>query len=137
VAGTFAGATVGLAVGARIIEKLAGEGYLGPRGIVAGIGRRVAARFDALALRMPRAVGPRGGIGAMQAFIPFDGAPATANAVIKAAFEEGLLVFGAGKDPMKIRMLLPVNVTDEELDAGFAALEKALARVAEEKGLAC
>lgn len=137
VAGTYAGATVGLAVGARIIEKLAGEGYLGANGRIAGIARRVAARFDALALRMPKAIGPRSGIGAMQAFIPFDGAPATANAVIKAAFEEGLLVFGAGKDPMKIRMLLPVNVTDEELDAGFAVLARALQRVATEKGLAC
>jgi acetylornithine aminotransferase len=128
---------VGLAVGARIIEKLASEGYLGANGRVAGIARRVAARFDSLALRMPHAIGARSGIGAMQAFIPFDGAPTTANAVIKAAFEEGLLVFGAGKDPMKIRMLLPVNVTDEELDAGFAVLEKALRRVATEKGLAC
>ena len=137
VAGTFAGATVGLTVGARIIERLAGEGYLGANGRVAGIARRVAARFDALALRMPRAIGARSGIGAMQAFIPFDGAPATTNAIIKAAFEEGVLVFGAGKDPMKIRMLLPVNVTDEELDAGFAALENALQRVAKEKGLAC
>jgi 4-aminobutyrate aminotransferase-like enzyme len=137
VAGTYAGATVGLSVGARIIEKLAGEGYLGARGIVAGIGRRVEARFAALSARMPTAIGPRSGIGAMQAFVPFDGAPATANAVLKAAFDEGLLVFGAGKDPMKVRMLLPVNVSDEELDAGFALLEKALRRVADEKGLAC
>ncbi len=137
VAGTYAGATVGLAVGARIIERLTSEGYLGARGIVAGIGVRVAARFDALAKRMPQAIGARSGIGAMQAFIPFDGAPATANAVIKTAFEEGVLVFGAGKDPMKVRMLLPVNVTDEELDAGFAILEKTLRRVASEKGLAC
>jgi 4-aminobutyrate aminotransferase-like enzyme len=137
VAGTYAGATVGLAVGARIIEKLAGEGYLGANGRVAGIGKRVEARFAALAARMPKAIGPRTGIGAMQAFIPFDGAPATVSAILKAAFEEGLLVFSAGKDPMKVRMLLPVNVTDEELDAGFALLEKALRRVANEKGLAC
>jgi 4-aminobutyrate aminotransferase-like enzyme len=137
VAGTYAGATVGLAVGARIIEKLAGEGYLGAGGRVAGIGRRVEARFLALAQRMPKAIGPRSGVGAMQAFVPFDGAPATTNAILKAAFDEGVIVFGAGKDPMKIRMLLPVNVTDEELDAGFAALERAMRRVATEKGLAC
>jgi len=137
VAGTYAGATVGLTVGARIIERLGSEGYLGANGRVAGIGRRVEARFAALAARMPRAIGARSGIGAMQAFIPFDGAPATTNAILKAAFDEGLLVFGAGKDPMKIRMLLPVNVSDEELDAGFVVLEKALRRVASEKGLAC
>ena len=79
----------------------------------------------------------RSGIGAMQAFVPFDGSPAVVSAVLAAAFEEGLLVWSAGAKPGKIRMLLPVNVTDEELEAGFAMLEKALARVGEQRGLAC
>ena len=47
------------------------------------------------------------------------------------------MVFPAGSDPMKIRMLLPLNTTDEELEAGFTILEKSLARVAEERGLPC
>jgi hypothetical protein len=34
-------------------------------------------------------------------------------------------------------MLLPLNTTDEELESGFAILEKALARVAEDRGLRC
>jgi 4-aminobutyrate aminotransferase-like enzyme len=59
------------------------------------------------------------------------------DAVIHAAFEEGLLVFGAGRRPKKVRMLLPVNTTDEELEAGFAMLEKAIRRVAEERELPC
>ncbi len=137
VSGTYAGATVGMAVGARTIQKLADEGYLGANGKLVGLGKRVAKRFDALAKQMPSAVGQRTGIGAMQAFTPFDGDATVANAVIKAAFEEGLLVFGAGKDPMRVRMLLPVNVSDEELDAGFAMLEKALRRVGAERGLPC
>jgi 4-aminobutyrate aminotransferase-like enzyme len=137
VSGTYAGATVGMAVGARILEKLEHEGYLGPEGRIAVLGQRVAARFDRLAKRMPKAVGPRSGIGAMQAFVPFEGKPAVTNAIIRAAFDEGLLVFGAGSDPMKIRMLLPVNVTDGELEQGFAILESALRRVAEKEGLAC
>ncbi len=137
VAGTYAGATVGMAVGARIIERLEEEGYLGPEGRVAVLARRVQRRFEVLAKRLPRAVGPRSGIGAMQAFVPFDGQAEVAQAVIQAAFQEGLLVFGAGRDPMKIRLLLPVNVTDEELEVGFGILEKALARVAEERGLPC
>ena len=137
VAGTYAGATTGMAVGARIIERLEGEGYLGPEGRIAVLARRVERRFEALAKRMPRAVGPRTGMGAMQAFVPFDGDPAVAAAVIRVAFEEGLLVFSAGRAPTRIRMLLPVNTTDEELEVGFSVLEKALRRVAEEKGLPC
>jgi hypothetical protein len=34
-------------------------------------------------------------------------------------------------------MLLPVNTTDEELEVGFAMLEKALVRVAERRERLC
>jgi 4-aminobutyrate aminotransferase-like enzyme len=137
VAGTFAGATVGMAVGARILERLEREGYLGAEGRIALLGRRVERRFDALARRLPRAVGRRSGLGAMQAFVPFDGSEAVVQAVLRAAFEEGLLVWSAGHAPAKIRLLLPVNLSDEELESGFAILEKALRRVGEERGLPC
>jgi len=34
-------------------------------------------------------------------------------------------------------MLLPVNTTDEELEAAFAILEKALVHVGQARGLPC
>jgi 4-aminobutyrate aminotransferase-like enzyme len=137
VAGTYAGSTVGMAVGARIIERLDAEGYLGEDGRIAVLARRVQRRLDALRKRLPRAVGPRSGIGAMQAFVPFDGSAAVVSAVVQAAFEEGLMIFGAGANPGKIRLLLPVNTSDEELESGITMLEKALRRVGEEYGLPC
>ncbi len=137
IAGTYAGSTVGMAVGARIIERLESEAYLGSEGRVAVLGGRIERRLEALRRRMPKAVGPGSGIGAMQAFVPFDGSPGVVAAILNAAFEEGLLVFSAGARPTKIRMLLPVNTTDEELEAGFTMLEKAMRRVGEERGLPC
>ncbi len=137
ISGTYAGATAGMAVGARIIERLEEENYLGAEGRVAVLARRVERRFESLAKRLPRAVGPRSGIGAMQAFVPWDGDPQLARAVIQTAFDEGLILFSAGVRPTKVRMLLPVNTTDEELEAAFTILEKTLARVAEEKGIPC
>ncbi len=137
VAGTFAGATVGMAVGARIIERLEREGYLGAEGRIAVLGGRAERRYEALRKRLPRAVGARSGLGAMQAFVPFDGSAPLVEAVLRTAFEEGLLAHSTGSDPMKIRMLLPFNTTDEELEAGFTILEKALRRVAEERDLPC
>jgi acetylornithine aminotransferase len=137
IAGTFAGSTVGLAVGARIIEKLETEGYLGSEGRVALLAGRVERRLDTLRARLPGAVGRSSGIGAMQAFVPFDGSPEIVAAVVRTAFEEGLMVLSAGANPSKIRMLLPLNTTDEELEAGFTILEKALARVAEEHEQPC
>jgi len=121
----------------RIIERLESEGYLGPEGRVAVLGGRIERRFESLRSRMPRAVGATSGVGAMQAFVPFDGSADVVRAVVEAAFEAGLMVFPAGSGPTKIRLLPPVNTTDEELEAGFTILEKALARVGEERGLPC
>ena len=137
VAGTYAGSTVGMAVGAHMIERLESEGYLGPEGRIALLGGRIRRRFQSLAKRMPKAIGPCFGTGAMQAFVPWNGAPEVVSAVLKAAFDEGLILLGAGSNPGKIRMLLAVNTTDEELEAGFAILEKALVRVREELELPC
>jgi 4-aminobutyrate aminotransferase-like enzyme len=137
IAGTYAGSTVGMAVGTRVIERLESEGYLGPEGRIAVLGGRIERRFEALQSRMPRAVGRTSGIGAMQAFVPFDGSSEIVGAVLEAAFEAGLMVFSAGAKPTKIRLLPPLNTTDEELEAGFAILEKSLARVGEERDLPC
>jgi 4-aminobutyrate aminotransferase-like enzyme len=137
IAGTYAGSSVGMAVGVRIIERLESEGFLGPDGRIALLGRRVERRFEILRKRMPRAARDGSGVGAMFAFTPFDGSPEVARAVLRSAYEEGLLLFSAGESPTKIRLLLPVNITDEEIEAGFTVIEKALRRVADELELPC
>jgi 4-aminobutyrate aminotransferase/(S)-3-amino-2-methylpropionate transaminase len=137
VSGTYAGASVGMAVGARIIERLDAGGFLGPRGRVAKLGRRVLQRLTKLARAVRGAVSDVDGIGAMWAFTAFDGSQAAIEAVIRAALDEGLLVFSAGARPARVRLLLPVNTTAAELTEGMAKLERALRRVASERGAAC
>ena len=137
IAGTYAGSSVGMAVGARIIERLEEQGYLGLEGRTAVLGRRIERRFESLRKRMPQAVGPQSGMGAMQAFVPFDGSAEIVQPLLHAAFEEGLILMSAGSEPTKIRMLPPLNTTDEELEACFSMLEKAMRRVAEEYDLPC
>ena len=66
----------------------------------------------------------------MQAFVPWSGEADTTNKIVEVALEEGVLLQTAGGAPTKIRMLPPLNVTDAELDDAFAALERALLRVA-------
>jgi 4-aminobutyrate aminotransferase-like enzyme len=137
VAGTYAGSTTGMAVGARIIDRLETEGYLGESGRIIVLGRRIRRRFELLRKRLPRAVGEVRGLGAMQAFVPWDGSPEVTKLVLEAAYEEGLILLSAGGNPTLIRMLPPVNTTDEELEACFTMLEKAMRRVAEENELPC
>ena len=117
------------------LERLEDEGYLGEEGRISLLGRRIQRHLQSLAKRMPEAIGACVGTGAMQAFVPWNGAPDVVKAVLEAAFEDGLILLGAGSNPGKIRMLPPVSTTDEELEAAFAILEKSLARVREELGL--
>jgi acetylornithine aminotransferase len=137
VSGTFAGATVGMAVGARIIERLEQGGHLGPGGGIERLGRRVKQRLARLARALPGWISDVSGIGAMWAFTVLDGSAAAVDEAIRAALEEGLLVFSAGARPSRVRLLLPVNTTDAELAEGFARLERALRRMARERGAPC
>jgi 4-aminobutyrate aminotransferase-like enzyme len=130
VSGTYAGATVGMTVGARMIERLERDGYLGKDGRIVHVGRRVKHHLAALARSLPGAVSGIDGVGAMWAFTPFDGSPGKVDAVVRTALDEGLLLFSAGAKPAKVRLLLPVNTTNAELTLGFEKLGKALRRVA-------
>jgi acetylornithine/N-succinyldiaminopimelate aminotransferase len=135
IAGTWAGSTVGMALGARILERLVREGYLGRQGHVARLEARLDEAFAALERRMPGVVRERSGLGAMQAFVAWDGDPAITAELVETCLEEGVLFQPAGSSPMKVRLLPPLCLTDAELDAGFASLERALLRVAQRHGL--
>lgn len=135
IAGTWAGSTVGMALGARILERLVDEGYAGAGGRIDRLEARLERAFARLDRRLPGVLTARSGGGAMQAFVAWSGDPATTAAIVLAALEEGVLLQTAGASPMKIRLLPPLNLTDEEIDAGFAAIERALRRIARERAL--
>jgi 4-aminobutyrate aminotransferase/(S)-3-amino-2-methylpropionate transaminase len=54
-------------------------------------------------------------------------APELATAVIERAAERGLLLLRAGTDGNCIRVLLPLVISDAELDEGLSVWEEALA----------
>jgi 4-aminobutyrate aminotransferase-like enzyme len=136
VAGTWAGATVGMALGERILERLEGEGHLGPDGGIARLERRLDDAFAALSSRLPGVVRARSGLGAMQAFVAWEGQAGITQEIVEESLVEGALFQTAGSNPMKIRLLPPLTLTDEELESGFSALERALRIVAERHALA-
>jgi acetylornithine/N-succinyldiaminopimelate aminotransferase len=129
IAGTWAGSSVGMAIGARILERLETEGYLGPDGGIVRLAQRIDAAFEGLADRLPGRIAARSGLGAMQSFVPWAGEPEQVSDLIEACLEEGVLFAPAGMKPMKVRLLPPLNLTRAELDEAFAALERALRRI--------
>lgn len=133
--GTFSGSTVCLALGRRVMERLVAEGHYGPEGRNAKIEKKALSLMTALAAgRCKGMISNPVAIGTMCAFVPFDGSAETASRVQKQCWERGVILFNAGHDPSRIRMLLPGGaVTDADLEAGFARIGDALEDIARER----
>lgn len=126
--GTYAGNPVACATALAAIEFI--ERHRLPER-AEHIGRIVEARFRRFLDRFPH-VGDARGIGAMRALeLVVDRAGKApdkerTDRVIRAAYENGLILVSAGTYGNVIRTLMPLVIADEELTEGLDVLEKAL-----------
>lgn len=129
-ASTFGGNPVSVAAALATIELL-------ENGLVqhaAELGQRMLERMRSWPLRF-RVVGDVRGLGLMLG-VEFvrdqhskEPAPQLRDRVVQMAFEEGLLVLGAG--PNSIRLSPPLVITDEQADFALETLEDCIRRAAE------
>ena len=128
VGGTFVGNPVAVAAALAVLDVIDEEG-LNERS--AAIGETIRARMLAWQERFP-AVGDVRGLGSMLALelvadrATKEPAPELAQAVIDAALQRGLLLLKAGVRGNAIRVLVPLVITDAELDEALGAWEEAL-----------
>jgi 4-aminobutyrate aminotransferase/(S)-3-amino-2-methylpropionate transaminase len=129
VGGTYGGNPVACAAALAAMDII--EHELVASGRAAAVGTRVRARMTALAERID-AIGDVRGLGAMLAIelvrdrLTREPATAETQAIITRARNHGLLLLPAGTFGNVIRFLMPLSITDEELDEGLAILEDAL-----------
>jgi len=127
VSGTFSGATVAMAVGRRIIEKLVGEGFFGSRGREIELEKLTRAHLERLARKHPDAISLIDGVGAMLAFRLGDGSLDTTRAFIRRCFDQGLVLYYGGHESACIRLFLPAGcLTDDELADAFTILDRCI-----------
>jgi 4-aminobutyrate aminotransferase/(S)-3-amino-2-methylpropionate transaminase len=125
---TFGGHPIACAAALKTIEIIERDG-LAAR--AEAIGRTLRRRFDAMAAVTP-SIGEVRGIGAMQAIelVRDRGtkkpAPDVVDATIKRACERGLLLLRAGLYSNVIRTLVPLTITDAQLDEGLDILQASL-----------
>jgi 4-aminobutyrate aminotransferase-like enzyme len=117
--GTFAGNPVACAAALAIFEII-DERFLER---ARAIGARIETALRALQSQFEEIVDVRG-LGAMMAMELSSGA----EAIVEAARGRGLLLLLAGKRDV-IRILVPLIVSDDELDEGLAILASAIAEV--------
>src|SRR5262249_10457587 len=126
--GTFVGNPVACAAALAAIEFMERH-HLDER--AARLGERVAARFASFAARIP-CVGDARGLRAMRALeLVKDQATkepdqAKALAVVRKAAELGGLLVTAGTHGNIVRTLMPLVITDDQLEEGLDVLEQAL-----------
>jgi 4-aminobutyrate aminotransferase / (S)-3-amino-2-methylpropionate transaminase / 5-aminovalerate transaminase len=131
VGGTYVGNPVAQAAALAVLDVIEEEG-LCERAVA--IGEQLRARMLGWQERFP-AVGDVRGLGAMVALELVEDratkrpAPALAQAVIEAALQRGLLLLKAGVHGNAIRVLVPLVITDAQLDEALGAWEDALQAV--------
>ncbi|MGZ3689890.1 MAG: aminotransferase class III-fold pyridoxal phosphate-dependent enzyme [Pseudobdellovibrio sp.] len=126
IAGTFSGGSSSMSAGLEILEMLE-EGYLGPNGRVLKIHDRFIQALNQLNETSCKGlVKDAGGMGLMIAFTPFEGKKEQVETLIKKLFNNGLVAFSAGKDPVRIRFLVPAIIEDHEIDLAIQIVEKTI-----------
>ncbi len=124
IAGTFSGGSSALAAGLEILNILE-EGFLGPNGRILEIHKRFIDGINVLnSTTCKDLLSDAGGMGLMIAFTPFEGKKEKTEAFIKKLFNNGLIAFSCGKDPVRIRFLVPAIISDQEIDLALSILEK-------------
>ena len=115
-----------MTAGLEIIEMLE-EGYLGATGRIAKIHQQFIQGLNALNEETcQNLVRDAGGMGLMIAFTPFDGKKEQVEALIKKLFNNGLIAFSCGKDPVRIRFLVPAVIQDYEINLALQIVEKTI-----------
>jgi 4-aminobutyrate aminotransferase-like enzyme len=126
IAGTFSGSTAALAAGIEIIDILQ-EGFLGPQGRIVQIHQKfVGALNDLNQTTCKGKISDAGGMGLMIAFTPYDGKKDQVDALLKRLFANGILAFSCGKDPFRIRLLVPAIIRDGDIEIAKKIIEKSI-----------
>jgi 4-aminobutyrate aminotransferase/(S)-3-amino-2-methylpropionate transaminase len=127
VGGTYVGNPVAQAAAVAVLDVIEEEGLVARS---AAIGETMRARMEGWQQRWPQ-VGDVRGLGAMLAIelVEGDSEPATelASRVVAEALQRGLLLLKAGVAGNCIRVLVPLVISDAELDEALHVWEDALA----------
>jgi acetylornithine/N-succinyldiaminopimelate aminotransferase len=128
--GTFSGSTPALRAGTEILKMLEEENYMGPDGKVMEIHKRFVAMLNDLnSTTCKDQLREAGGLGLMVAVTPLDGSKEKQIQLLKTLFKNGLICFGCGSNPSRIRFLLPAVLTPKDIEVAKGIIEKSVAEL--------
>lgn len=127
IAGTFASSSAALSAGNEILRILSEENYLGPNGKIAHIHKKFIAMLNELNETTCKGLlQDAGGLGLMIAVTPLEGNKEKVTKLLQVLYKNGLMSFSCGKDPLKIRFLIPAVMQDKDIEVAKKILEKSI-----------
>jgi len=130
IAGTFNGALCALNAGEKFIRYLTNGNFYGENGRMKHLETQFLSRLRHLSQTSCRdKISYIGGIGTMISFEVGDSSKEISSNFVKELYKNGIISFTAGKEPTRIRFLLPTCLTDEHIDEVFRILEKTILEV--------
>lgn len=127
IAGTFAGSTAAMSAGIAVLEELETGNYMGPGGKIEKIHNEFVAMLNKLNETTCKGLlREAGGLGLMVAVTALDGSQAKQQELLKSLFKNGLMSFGCGRNPWRIRFLLPAVLTSADIQVAGQIIEKSI-----------
>ena len=129
--GTFAGSAAALSSGLEILEMMDKEGYMGPEGKVQKIHNQFIGMLNELNETTCKGLlQDAGGLGLMCAVTPLDGSREAMLNLAKKLYENGIIAFGCGRGPFRLRFLLPAVLEEKHFSAMKPIIEKSVLELA-------
>ncbi|RYZ75768.1 MAG: aminotransferase class III-fold pyridoxal phosphate-dependent enzyme [Proteobacteria bacterium] len=131
IAGTFAGASSALAAGEEILRIITEEGYLGKDGKIEKIHKDFVAMLNRLNETTCKGLlQDAGGMGLMVAVTPLDGSKDAVTKLLFQLFKNGMVAFNCGRDPYRLRFLIPAVMEQKDIELAGKILEKSIQELA-------
>lgn len=127
IAGTFSGSSAALSVGIETLDMLTEGNYFGKSGRIAEIHKKFIEMLNHLNETSCKGkLTDAGGLGLMVAVTPFEGKKEQVDSLLKKLFDRGLISFSCGKDPVRIRFLIPAIIQDQDIEVAKKIIESVI-----------
>ncbi|HEY4832105.1 MAG TPA: aminotransferase class III-fold pyridoxal phosphate-dependent enzyme [Waddliaceae bacterium] len=124
---TFTSSSTAIQVAKKMIHLMRKENFFGPEGKNMLVNQYFSQNLSEISKQHPHLIRGPYGLGAMIAFTPLDGEMKRVIQFGYNLFHTGVLSFIAGKDPTRIRLLIPVGVvTHEDINTVTKIIEETL-----------
>lgn len=127
IAGTFHGSIPALKAAAKTVKFLTEGNFYGENGRIAQIQNQFLTKLKQLAEGSCKGkINFYCGLGTMIAFEVGDASKDITTKFLKRLLENGIVAFNAGKKPVRVRLLLPITLTNQHIDEIFSIIEKTI-----------